>query len=183
MKLWNTLGECKSTMSAHSAVNAIAFTPSAKIVSVGHEGAAKVWDMSDMSVINTLEAGEAAGSMNALTVSPDGSLVATGSQHGGIRLWSIEEGEMLYTIDLSSPIQDLAFCPTRYWVAAATDTGVSIVNLETKVTIGELGAEGGAGCTALAWDPGGNTLYSGHSDNKVRIWSVQEEGTEPEIPE
>jgi len=27
-------------------------------------------------------------------------------------------------------------------------------------------------CTSLAWSADGTTLYSGYTDNKVRVWSV-----------
>lgn len=56
--------------------------------------------------------------LNTVTVSPDGSLCASGGRDGKANLWDLTEGKILYTLDAGDSINALCFSPNRYWHAA-----------------------------------------------------------------
>jgi guanine nucleotide-binding protein subunit beta-2-like 1 protein len=84
IKLWNTLAECKFTIKddGHTDwVSCVRFSPSvnnAIIVSAGWDRCVKVWGLSNCK-IKTNHWGHN-GYINSVTVSPDGSLCASGGE-------------------------------------------------------------------------------------------------------
>jgi WD40 repeat protein len=59
--------------------------------------------------------------VNCVTVSPDGSLCASGGKDGTAMLWDLQEGKHLYSLEAGDVINALVFSPNRYWLCAATD--------------------------------------------------------------
>merc|ERR1712048_930003 len=115
IKLWNTLGQCKYTIQddSHSEwVSCVRFSPNTQnpiIVSCGWDKMVKVWDLTNCK-IKTNHMGHK-GYLNTVTVSPDGSLCASG-------------GKDLYTLDGTDIINALCFSPNRYWLCAATGPSI-----------------------------------------------------------
>ncbi len=96
-------------------------------------------------------------------------------------LWDLNDGKHLYSLEAGSVINALCFSPNRYWLCAATETGIKIWDLESKSLVDELQPEFiGVGknsappqCVSLAWSADGNTLFSGYTDSLIRVWAVQ----------
>lgn len=61
-----------------------------------------------------------------MTVSPDGSLCASGGKDGTAMLWDLKEGKRLYSLDAGDIIHSLVFSPNRYWLCAATTAGIKV---------------------------------------------------------
>lgn len=175
IKLWNTLGECKFTITegGHSDwVSCVRFSPnSPQIVSGGWDRIVKVWNLQNCKLETNLIGHM--GFINAVTVSPDGSLCASGGKDGTAMLWDLNKGEHLYSLDSGNTIHSLVFSPNRYWLCAATDSCIKIWDLESKSVVAELVPENKkAHCVSLAWSSDGSTLYSGYTDNVIRVWGV-----------
>lgn len=177
IKLWNTLGECKFTITegGHSDwVSCVRFSPTQQpqIVSGGWDRVVKVWNLSTCKLETNLIGHT--GYISSVTVSPDGSLCASGGKDGTAMLWDLNKGEHLYSLDAGNIIHSLSFSPNRYWLCAATDSCIKIWDLESKTTVAELVPENKkAACVSLAWSTDGSTLYSGYTDNVIRVWGVQ----------
>jgi guanine nucleotide-binding protein subunit beta-2-like 1 protein len=124
IKLWNTLGECKYTIdeNGHTEwVSCVRFSPNTQnpiIVSGGWDKLVKVWSLTNCKLRTNLVGHT--GYINTVTVSPDGSLCASGGKDGTARLWDLNEGKHLYSLDAGDIIHSLVFSPTRYWLCAAT---------------------------------------------------------------
>ncbi|ORX91219.1 WD40 repeat-like protein [Basidiobolus meristosporus CBS 931.73] len=184
IKLWNTLGECKYnlTENGHSDwVSCVRFSPNPAnpvIVSGGWDKLVKVWDLSKCK-IRTNHIGHT-GYVNTVTISPDGSLCATAGKDGVVMLWDLNEGKHLYSLEAGDEVTSLTFSPNRYWLCAATTSSIKIWDLESKSVVDELRPEFvGVGrksndpyCVSLAWSADGNTLFSGYTDNEIRVWQV-----------
>jgi len=119
------------------------------------------------------------GYVNTVTVSPDGSLCASGGKDGTAMLWDLNEGRHLSSLDAGDTIHSLVFSPIRYWLCAATAGTIKIWDLESKVCVDELKPELSQGkkavpvnVTSLAWSADGSTLFAGYTDNIIRVWSV-----------
>lgn len=182
VKLWNTLGECKYTIveEGHSEwVSCVQFSPSVSapvIVSAGWDKVVKVWTLSNCKLRNNL-AGHT-GYLNTVTVSPDGSLCASGGKDGTAMLWDLTEGKRLYSLEAGDIIHSLVFSPNRYWLCAATSSGIKIWDLESKCMVDEIKVDfPPAGknaqipyCTCLAWSADGSDLFAGYTDNVIRVY-------------
>ncbi len=118
------------------------------------------------------------GYLNVVTVSPDGSLCASGGKDGTAMLWDLNEGKRLYSLDAGDIIHSLCFSPNRYWLCAATSQGIKIWDLESKemvdVLVPKWPAQGKHTlspqpyCTSLSWTADGQTLLSGWTDGAWR---------------
>ncbi|KAK9721191.1 cross-pathway control WD-repeat protein cpc2 [Basidiobolus ranarum] len=184
IKLWNTLGECKYnlTENGHSEwVSCVRFSPNPAnpvIVSGGWDKLVKVWDLSKCK-IRTNHIGHT-GYINTVTISPDGSLCATAGKDGVVMLWDLNDGKHLYSLEAGDEVNALTFSPNRYWLCAATSSGIKVWDLESKSVVDELRPEFvGVGrksndpyCVSLAWSADGNALFSGYTDNEIRVWQV-----------
>jgi len=185
IRLWNTLGECKYTVEdAHGDwVSCVVFSPHAAnpvIVSAGWDRLVKVWTITDeFKLRKTLEGHT--GYVNAVTVSPDGSLCASGGKDGVAMLWDLNEGKHLYSLTAGHIINCLVFSPNRYWLCAGTDNGITIWDLENKEVVADLNKNypdfqarnANPGCLSLAWsEPDGATLFAGYNDGLIRVWAT-----------
>jgi len=121
------------------------------------------------------------GYLNTVTVSPDGSLCASGGKDGTAMLWDLTEGKRLYALEAGDIINALVFSPNRYWLCAATTQSIKIWDLESKRMVDELRLEENheagknsaqAYCTCLAWSSDGNDLFAGYTDSKIRVYRV-----------
>jgi guanine nucleotide-binding protein subunit beta-2-like 1 protein len=183
INLWNTLGQCKYTITdeGHKEwVSCVRFSPNLVtplIVSAGWDKVVKVWNLNNCKLkTNLIGHG---GYVNTVTVSPDGSLCASGGKDGIAMLWDLNEGRHLSSLVAGDIIHALVFSPIRYWLCAATASVIKIWDLESKQCVTELKTEGPAGkkavpvqCISLAWSANGDTLFAGYTDNTIRVWAV-----------
>eukprot|EP00753_Platysulcus_tardus_P016415 PLAT5678.1.p2 GENE.PLAT5678.1~~PLAT5678.1.p2 ORF type:complete len:316 (+),score=137.38 PLAT5678.1:89-1036(+) len=184
VKLWNTLAECKYSLTdrGHSDwVSCVRFSPSTTkplIVSCGWDKLVKVWSLSSCQLQENLIGHT--GYLNSVTISPDGSLCASGGKDTVTMLWDLKEGKRLYSLDADDIIHDLCFSPNRYWLCAATQSSIKIWDLESKVVVDELVPDFDVVgkkalppyALSLTWSADGNTLFAGYTDSVIRVWSV-----------
>uniref|UniRef100_A0AC35FH22 Small ribosomal subunit protein RACK1 n=1 Tax=Panagrolaimus sp. PS1159 TaxID=55785 RepID=A0AC35FH22_9BILA len=174
IKLWNTLAQCKHTVTedCHTDwVSTVRFSPSA-------ENPAIVWNLSNCR-LKTNHIGHS-GYVNSVTVSPDGSLCASGGKDGTAMLWDLNEGKHLYTLGGNEVVNALSFSPDRYWLSAAVGSSIKIWDLETKSSINDLKVDATgatarkspAEVTSIAWSADGRTLFAGYTDNIIRVWRL-----------
>ena len=75
------------------------------------DGVMKVWNLTNCK-LKTNHIGHT-GYINTVTLSPDGSLCASGGKDAKAMLWDLNDGKHLYTLDSSDPIHSLTFSPNR----------------------------------------------------------------------
>jgi len=187
INLWNTLGQCKYTITGDEGhkewVSCVRFSPNLStplIVSAGWDKIVKVWNLNHCKLRTNLMGHT--GYVNSVTVSPDGSLCASGGKDGTAMLWDLNEGRHLSSLDAGDIIHALVFSPIRYWLCAATASTIKIWDLESKVCVDELKPDFPTPapknkavpiqCISLAWSANGSTLFAGYTDNVIRVWSI-----------
>src|SRR3989440_12170371 len=130
--------------------------------------ARQVWELASCR-IQTAHIGHT-GYINTVTISPDGSLCASGGKDGTTMLWDLNEGKHLYSLEAGDIINALVFSPNRYWLCAATSSYIKIWDLETKTVVDDLkpifdneseNKKDLHQCISLAWSPDGTTLFAG----------------------
>lgn len=180
VRVWNTVGQTVSHMEeAHTDwVSCVAFSPLEEqsiVVSGGWDGVVKVINTEVNDSVNTLTGHE--GYVNTVTISPDGSLCASGGKDGVVRLWDLTEGRCLYTLKAGDIVHGLSFSPSKYQLAAATESGVVVWDLEKKDIICEHHISGKnlskhatpPYATSLAWGSTGEVLYVGCTDSNLHV--------------
>ncbi|KAK1299150.1 Guanine nucleotide-binding protein subunit beta-like protein [Acorus calamus] len=191
IRLWNTVGECKYVMqdgdSHQNWVSCVRFSPlpfKPFIVSGSWDRTVKVWDLPNCKIRSTLQGHT--GYVNVIAVSPDDKLCASGGKDGVTLLWDLAEGKRLYSLEAGSIIHSLCFCPSKFWLCAATEDSVKIWDIESKSVVQELkpdpstiittGKNQMLFCTSLTWDTNGSTLFAGYTDGLIRVWGVNSHG-------
>jgi len=186
IKLWNTLAQCKYTITEDGHehwVSCVRFSPNNSnpvIVSCGWDRLVKVWNLTNCK-LKTNHHGHKRY-LNTVTVSPDGSLCASGGKDGQAMLWDLNDGKHLYTLGRkeTTNINTLCFSPNRYWLCVATGPSICVWDLENKTLVDELRPEVITSsaksnlheCISLAWSTDGQTLFAGYTDNTIRVWQV-----------
>lgn len=193
INLWNTLGQLKFSISddGHKEwVSCVRFSPpqagaAPLIVSAGWDKLVKVWNLTHCKLRTNLIGHT--GYVNTVTVSPDGSLCASGGKDGKAMLWDLNEGRHLSTLESGDIIHALAFSPVRYWLCAATASAIKIWDLESKEPVVEElkppvvenqekkkknAKTVPIQCISLCWSSDGNQLFAGYTDNVIRVWVV-----------
>jgi len=181
INLWNTLGQLKYKIEedGHSEwVSCVRFSPNPQqpvIVSAGWDKLVKVWNLNNCKLKANLVGHT--GYVNTVTVSPDGSLCASGGKDGIAMLWDLNEGRHLSSLEANDIIHALVFSPNKYWLCAATASGIKIWDLESKICVDELKPEISQSKRAvpiqpisLAWSADGSTLFAGYTDSVIRVW-------------
>jgi guanine nucleotide-binding protein subunit beta-2-like 1 protein len=190
IKLWNTLGELKWSQEGKNGhnewVSSVQFSPTTQnpvIVSGSWDKTLKVWHLSNFGLKNNF-AGHS-GYINTVTVSPDGSLAASGGQDGKAMLWDLGESahNPLHCLEGGNEISTLVFSPNRYWLCAACGPAIRIWDLEQKELVEELKVQvadneegkpaAPPNCISLSWSTDGLTLFAGYTDNIIRVWELQ----------
>lgn len=192
VRLWNTIGVCKWTSQENNHtshkdwVTCVRFSPNNEVepvvVSAGWDKRVKVLQIGSQTLKWNLKGH--ATHINTVTVSPDGSLCASGDKSGQAMLWDLNEGKGLSQLDAQSCINDLSFSPNRYWLCAATQSGnIRIWDLESKQVVAELTIQQEEqqnetanakrpSCNCICWSSDGSTLYAGYSDGLIRVWKL-----------
>lgn len=179
-----TQGESKE--SHKEWVSDVKFSPTSQnpvIVSVGWDKAVKVWHLSNFQLKSNFI--EHTGPINTVTISPDGSLAASGGVDGTARLWDLSDNSSsnpLHRLETGEEINQLCFSPNRYWLCCATNSSVKIFDLEHKSLLQELSVESVNDSEAkqalipkaltLTWSQDGQSLFVGYSDNCIRVFDV-----------
>ncbi len=89
-----SVAELSASVSSDSDV--IAFAPSSDLLAIGVLNQIELWRFTEPKPFLSLPVGDA--KINALRISPDGSLLACGLTDGSIQLWQIPEGKLLSTL-------------------------------------------------------------------------------------
>jgi WD40 repeat protein len=140
------------------------------------------WGAHDHRVLSGHE-----GGINAVVFSPDGGVLASASDDGAIKLWSVVAGKEVATLNGHSlAVLCLAFSPDGALLASGSCDGtIRVWNTATKAEWAKLiGHSDWVRC--LAFSPDGSTLVSGSSDQSIRLWelrSTKERARWPSSPE
>lgn len=105
--------------------------------------------------------------------SPDGSLLAAGSEDKTVRIWDRTGEEVVATLkDHPGAVYALAFSPNGRRLAAASWREIGIWEVGTGNRLATLSGHRNQVWT-VAWSPDGALLASGAYDGYVRLWDAE----------
>jgi WD40 repeat protein len=139
-------------------------------VALGGLRSVTLWDVAEQKELPALPVTE--GMVTALAASPEGALLAAGTQGGGLLVWDLVSGASVRTEKgVSSGVQVVAVAPRGAAVAAGGfDRKVRIFPLPTGTQRVLEGMAGRVG--SLAWSPDGTLLAAAGSDRTILVWDA-----------
>jgi WD40 repeat protein len=111
-------------------------------------------------------------SVQALAFSPDGSLIASGTNYCSPRVWKTRSGRQVAGLSHERPVSNMAFRPDGRLVATASeDKTAGVFEARTWRELSRL-ADGDA-VIAVAFSPDGNVVATASKDGTARVFEVR----------
>ncbi|CAD5942208.1 putative WD repeat-containing protein alr3466 [Planktothrix tepida] len=153
-------------------VYAVVISPNNQTLAVGSFGAIRIWDLKTDAPPRTIAAHSSW--VKALAISPDGKVLASGSNDKTIRLWDLKDGNRMRTIEgHTEAVNAIAFSPNGQILASGSDDRtIRLWGSETGSRLLTITGHEGA-INTLAFSPDGQTLVSGGTDRLIRFWNLQ----------
>lgn len=140
-----------------------------------------VWDKSEMRNNGTIENITAKWTalahekdINTTAISPDGNIVATGSQDRSVKLWKVANGELVHIIKgHKRGIWSVAFSNVdRVLASASGDGSVKIWSVQSGTCLRTMEGHS-SGVVRVAFLSRGTQVVSGGSDGVIKAWSTK----------
>jgi WD40 repeat protein len=108
----------------------------------------------------------------ALALSPDGKRLAWGSPRQRVRVWDVDTGAKLATLEGAAPVVSLDFAPDGRRLAAGDQLGaVHVWDVGSGKELSQPAGHRGE-ITAVAVSPDGSRAATGGRDQVTRVWSL-----------
>jgi WD40 repeat protein len=113
------------------------------------------------------------GSVNSVAFSPDGRLLASGSNDTTIKLWDVATGREVRTLTGHMlEVTSVAFSPDgRLLASGSCDYTIKLWEVASGREVRTLTGHGGS-VRSVAFSPDGRLLASGADDGKIKLWEV-----------
>ncbi len=149
----------------------VAFNPDGTILATSGNFGITLWNVSNRAKVATLQGHF--GSVETITFSPDGTMLASGSWDKSIRLWNIADNKELVKLQgHSGKIHSICFSPDGKILASASDDmSIRLWNISDKKEIITLKGHS-ASVHSVMFSPDGLMLASGSKDKTVKFWNV-----------
>jgi WD40 repeat protein len=194
--LWRVVdGQQVLTLQGHTSwIWVVTFSPDGKtLASCSDDSLIRLWDVQtiDVEPSNPANLAEASDSSHlpvtclntlrghlsrvwTIAFSPDGHMLASGSEDQTIRLWNARDGTCLTVLQgHTSGVTSVSFSPNGQILASASeDASIRLWSVAHGTTLKTLPGHT-RWVRSVAFSPDGQTLASGSDDCTIRLWEVK----------
>ncbi len=110
------------------------------------------------------------GSVQAISFSPDGSMLATGSDDGLVRVFAIARGKELFHLNAETPVLSVMFSPDGRTLAAGSFKGAALVEATTGKRIAALNSD--TAVYSIAFSPDSSRVVTGDGNGAARVFDA-----------
>lgn len=162
-----------------TSLRAVAYSPDGKTVASGDgqftESTVRLWDATTGRELKSLSGHS--DSVTSISFSPDGLMVASGSQDQTVKLWDVQSGKELRTLTPQSETQysvnAIAFSPDGKTVAGGSHEGiVRLWDVSTGKVLRTFAGRVADFVLAVAFSPDGRELVSSSFYRTARLWDI-----------
>jgi WD40 repeat protein len=151
------------------------FSPDAALVVSACGDSLRIWDASSGSLL----ASHACDQLWTLAISPDATLLATGSLDGTLRLWRAPSLEIVAEVRAHRhAVLDCSFSIDRSLVTASADRTARLWDARSLAERGVLAGHRAA-VTVASFAPDGRSILTASEDATLRIWDAEKVDDRP----
>ena len=159
---------------AETDISGVAFSPTGRLLAISDQvGQIDFWNLADrkMSARITNAAPRASSD---LKFAPDGRWLVVAGGGAPIRVWRVEDGQLVKELEDSNLAEVAIISPDGRWLATVGG-GRPVVGLYPTTTWRKQGLRGHTDApTSLDFSPDSHTLATGARNGEVKLWSVDE---------
>jgi WD40 repeat protein len=177
IRLWNPntgteLPSPRSPLSGGKGLKSLAFRPKSQtLASTGSDGEVRFWNTSTGMPTGNFPADQT--TVEGLAFNEDGSMLATGSWGGLVKLWDSRQRPLSTLPGHTRQVFTVAFSHDGSILASASaDNDVRLWNVAKRGPFGQPLRGHKAQVIGVAFSPVGNLLASGSLDHTVRLWDA-----------
>jgi WD40 repeat protein/transcriptional regulator with XRE-family HTH domain len=158
---------------AFDPVHAIAVSPDGRYWAAGSNSSGQVYLWLDEGRVPHLALQAHSDRVTAVAFSPDGTMFATASWDGTLKLWSVAGGERLWASrEQQSVVSSISFHPDGQHLAnCGYDGTIRIWNVREGTCLLVMEAHRDP-ILSIAWSPDGHLLASGSFDTTIKLWET-----------
>ena len=151
----------------------VAFSPNGKTIASSAGRTIILWDIVTKQELVRMESED---TVDTLSVSHDGALIAGAGWDGLVKVWDVNTGQLIHTFRYDAYVKSIAFSPTEnILVSGGGATKVKLWNAITGSEIYTIQSPGRIG--AVAFSPDGKTLaWTGGGPHKlpdtINLWDL-----------
>ena len=132
ISLWNSVDAgLEQVFEMDPYVNCMTFSPDGRTLAAGtckQNGVAEIvlWRVADNKMLRSF--GGHTGTINSIAISPNGDILASGSEDKTMRLWRIEDGKLIATLKHEEKVPSVAFTPDGNTIASCSwEAGIGCI--------------------------------------------------------
>ncbi|CEJ90347.1 hypothetical protein VHEMI06138 [[Torrubiella] hemipterigena] len=173
IRMWDIAsGKCVQVFRGHSdAVYSAVISKDSKTIISGSDKIIKIWDV--MPMVHTPDSDGHRAKINSISLSMDGSRMASGSEDGSVNVWDVTSNTLIQSISgHDESVYSVAFSDDGHYILSSSrDRTVKIWDLECSLCFQTLAGHSGWVYSAT-FSPNGHAVVSGSSDRTIRLWNA-----------
>jgi WD40 repeat protein len=179
IKLWDleTGNEIRTLQGHQNSVWSVSFSPDGKtfVISNGNDTTengndiTELWNVDTKTKIRVIDQ----NFVLSMSFSPDGKTLATGSSGSTIKLWDLDMGNEIHTLQgHQNSVLSVSFSPDgRILASGSNDKTIKLWNIDTGEEIRTLQGHQNS-VLSVSFSPDGRILASGSNDKTIKLWNI-----------